>query len=70
MKTRNRAAQAFRMAAQPVLRADCALGAFSRRLKGRRGPAQALVATAHNMARTVDHLLKDQVPYSDMGAAE
>ena len=53
MKTRNRAAQALRMAAQLVLRADCALGAFSRRLKGRRGTAQAPVATAQKMARTV-----------------
>jgi transposase len=68
MKTR--ATQAFRMAAQSVLRADCALGAFSRRLKGRLGPAQALGATAHKMARIVYHMLKDQVPYSDMGAAE
>jgi hypothetical protein len=70
MKTRNRAAQAFRMAAQSVLRADCALGAFSRRLKGRLGPAQALVATAHKMARTVYHMLKERVPYHDIGAAE
>jgi hypothetical protein len=53
MKNRNRAAQAFRMAAQSVFRADCALGAFYRRLKGRLGPAQALVATAHSIARTV-----------------
>jgi transposase len=70
MKTRNRAAQAFRMAAQSVIRADCAFGAFSRRLKGRLGPAQALVATAHKMARTVYHMLKDQVAYHDIGAAE
>jgi transposase len=70
MKNRNRAAQAFRMAAQSVLRADCALGAFYRRLKGRLGPAQALVATAHKMARTVYHMLKDRVPYHDIGAAE
>jgi hypothetical protein len=69
-KTRNRAAQAFRMAAQSVLRAHCALGAFSRRLKGRLGPAQALVATAHTMARTVYHMLKDRVSYTDIGAAE
>ena len=69
-KTRHRAAQAFRMAAQSVLRADCALGAFSRRLKGRLGPAQALDATAHNMARTVYHMRKDQVPSADIGAAE
>ena len=70
MKNRNRAAQAFRMAAQSVIRADCAFGAFSRRLQGRLGPAQALVATAHKMARTVYHMLKDQVPYADIGAAE
>ena len=53
MKNRHRAAQAFRMAAQSVLRAHCALGACYRRLQGRLGPAQALVATAHKMARTV-----------------
>ena len=70
MKNRNRAAQAFRMAAQSVLRADCAFGAFYRRLKGRLGPAQALVATAHKIARTVYHMLKDRVPYHDIGAAE
>jgi hypothetical protein len=70
MKNRNRAAQAFRMAAQSVLRANCALGAFYRRLKGRLGPAQALVATAHKMARMVYHMLKDRVPYDDIGAAE
>jgi hypothetical protein len=70
MKNRNRAAQAFRLAAQSVLRANCALGAFSRRLTGRLGPAQALVATAQNMARTVSHMLKARVPYDDIGAAE
>jgi transposase len=70
MKNRNRAAQAFRMAAQSVFRADCAFGAFYRRLKGRLGPAQALVATAHKIARTVYHMLKDQMPYYDIGAAE
>jgi transposase len=52
MQNRHRAAQAFRMAAQSVLRADCAFGAFYRRLQGRLGPAQARVATAPKMART------------------
>jgi transposase len=70
MKNRPRAAQAFRMAAQSVLRADCAVGAFYRRLNGRLGPAQALVATAHKMARTIYHLRTDRVPYHDIGAAE
>jgi transposase len=70
MKNRNRAAQAFRMAAQSVIRANCAFGAFYRRLKGRLGPAQALVATAHKMARTVYHMLKGRVAYHDIGATE
>jgi hypothetical protein len=51
-------------------RAPCALGAFSRHLQGRRGPAQALVATAHKMARPVSHLPKDRGPYDDIGAPE
>jgi len=39
MKNRNRAAQAFRMAAQAVTRSHCAFGPFYRRLKGRLCPA-------------------------------
>src|SRR3989442_15977981 len=70
MKNRNRAAQAFRMAAQSVMRSHCAFGAFYRRLQGRLGPAQALVATAHKIARTVYHRRKHRVPYYDIGAAE
>lgn len=70
LKHRNRATQAFRMAAQSVRRSHCAFGAFSRRLTGRLGPAQALVATAHKIARTVYHLLKHRVQYHDLGAAE
>jgi len=38
--------------------------------QARLGPAQALVATAHKIARTVYHMLKDRVPYQDIGAAE
>ena len=70
MKNRNRATQAFRMAAQSVSRSHCAFGAFYRRMKGRLGPAQALVATAHKIARTVYHMLKNRVQYHDIGAAE
>jgi hypothetical protein len=70
LKNRNRATQAFRMAAQSVSRSHCAFGAFYRCMKGRLGPAQALVATAHKIARTVYHLLKHRVPYHDIGAAE
>lgn len=62
-KTKNRAGQAFRLAASSVTRADCAFGAFYRRKKSQIGPAQAIVATAHMIARTVFFMLKNQVQY-------
>ena len=46
LKTKNRAGQAFRMAARAQVRADTEFGAFYRRMKSRVGPAQAMVATA------------------------
>jgi hypothetical protein len=67
---RHRAAPAFRMAAQAVRRAHCALGAVYCRVNGRLGPARALVATAHNLARTGSPLLTAQGPDQDSGAAE
>jgi transposase len=70
MQHRNGAAQACRMAAQSVSRSPGAFGACYRRMQGRLGPAQALVATAHKIARTVYHLLKDRGHYHDIGAAE
>jgi transposase len=69
-KTHNRAGQAFRMAAGSVMRADCAFGAFYRRQKGRLGPAQAAVATAHLIARVVYRMLKYQVEYEPLSVAE
>jgi len=69
MQPRHRAAPAFRMAAPSVSRAYGAWGACSRRLHGRRGPAPALVATAHKSARPVDHRRTDRVPDHAIGAA-
>jgi transposase len=57
-KVVNRAAQAFRQAAQAVSRSDSALGAYYRAMRARKGPQQATVATAHKIARIVYHLLK------------
>jgi transposase len=57
LTVRNRAAQAFRMAAQAVSRSDNAFGAFFRSMRARDGPQQAIVATAHKLARVVYHLL-------------
>lgn len=46
------------MAAQSVARLDSALGAYFRTMRVRKGPQQAIVATAHKIARFVYHLLK------------
>lgn len=66
-KTTNRAALAFRMAAQAVGRTNTALGAFFRRLRAKHGPMKAIVATACKIARIVYHMLKDRTPYVDRG---
>jgi transposase len=68
MKTKNRAGQAFRMAAGSVMRADCMFGAYYRRQKARLGPAQAAVATAHQIAKIVYRMLKYQVEYEPLSA--
>ena len=70
LKTRNRAGQAFRLAAVSVMRADCIFGAFYRRMKSRLGPAQATVATAHFIARVVYRMLKYQIEYEPLNASE
>ena len=66
-KTQNRATLAFRMAAQSVSRSRSAVGAFYRRLRARHGPAEAITATAHKLARIFYKLLKDREPYVDPG---
>jgi transposase len=58
LKVVNRAPQAFRQAAQAVARSDSAFGAYLRVMRARLGPQQAIVATAHKIARVVYHLLK------------
>jgi hypothetical protein len=68
LKTDNRAGQAFRQAAAAVTRSNSAFGAFYRRKRAQLGPAQALVATAHKIARTIYFMLKYKVPYQDIGA--
>ncbi len=67
-KTSNRAAAAFRMAAQSVSRSDCDSGAFYRRMRAKQGAPKAIVATAHRIARIVYHMLKYREEYVDPGA--
>jgi len=70
LKTKNRAGQAFRMAAQSVKQADCPFGLLYRRLRARLGPAQATVATAHAIARVVYRMLKYKVEYDPLSVNE
>jgi transposase len=70
LKTRNRAGQAFRLAAQAVSRSHNSLGAYYRRMRARLGPKAAIVATAHKLAHIVYHLLTHRTPYRDRSAEE
>ena len=67
----NRAGQAFRLAAQSVAKSpNSAFGAFYRRMKARLGAKQAIVATAHKIARAFYHILKHRTPFHDLGGEE
>jgi len=70
LKTRNRAGQAFRLAAQAVSRSHSGLGAYYRRMRAKLGPKSAIVATAHKMARVVYHMLKHRTPFQDLSPEE
>ena len=64
----NRAATAFRLAAQAVSRSQTALGAFYRRLCSRLGAPKAITATAHKIARLFYTLWTRKESYQDQGA--
>jgi transposase len=68
-KTQNRANTALRVAAQTLWRSHSALGGFYRRMRAKHGPAVAIVATAHKLARIIYRLLKYRVAYVDPGEA-
>lgn len=63
----NRAAQAFRMAANSLYRSQTALGAFYRRLKARTSGQQAVTATAHKIARIYYAMLTKGATYIELG---
>lgn len=63
----NRAANAFRMAAQAAGKTRSALGAFYRRLRTRLGAPKAITATAHKLARIFYHLWGSGGDYDDPG---
>jgi transposase len=70
MKVHSRANQAFRQAAHSVTRSHSSIGAYYRAMRARLGPKQAIVATAHKIARIVYHLLKTGEPYREESDTE
>jgi len=59
------------MAAQAVSHnSQTAYGAHFRHMRARIGPAQAIVATAHKIARTFYHVLKDRTPFHELSAED
>jgi transposase len=68
-KTGNRAGQAFRLAAQTLLRSpDKPLGAFCRRARAKWGPERAIIATAHKLARIFYTMLKTRIQFDEQRA--
>ncbi len=70
LKTKNRAGQAFRMAAQSVKNSDCVFGMMYRRFRSHMDNRQATVATAHAIARVVYRMLKYKVEYDQIDVTE
>ncbi len=64
----NRAATAFRLAAQALTRSNSALGAFYRKIRARAGSPKAITATAHKIARLFYTLWSKKESYVDPGA--
>jgi transposase len=70
LPSKNRAAAAFRQAASTLGRSDTALGAFYRRIAGRKGRPEAVTATAHKLARIYYSLMKHGTAYVEESAAK
>ena len=66
-KCASRAAHYLRLAAYSLHNSKTAIGAFFRRKKGQLGPAKAITATAHKLARIIYNMLQTGTEYKDMG---
>lgn len=64
---KNRAATALCVAAQTLFRCKDGLGSRARQLRARMGPAKAIVAMAHYLARLIYRLLKYGHEYVEQG---
>jgi len=66
-KVTSRAAQIFRLAAKSAARSKTFIGAFYRRMKARVGAPKAMTATARKIAVIFYHMVKDRVPFRELG---
>ena len=67
-KVVNRAANAFRLAANTMHRSTSALGGYYRRMRAKLGAPKAITVTAHKLARMFYRLWKTGESYNDPGA--
>ena len=61
----NRAALAFRMAANALFRSQSPLGDYFRRMRAKLGAPKAITAAAHKLARIVFHMLSTRQGYDE-----
>jgi transposase len=64
-KMKSRAALALRIGANSLCCAKGYFGEFFRRMRAKLGAAQAITATAHKIARILNHVLRTKEPYSE-----
>lgn len=64
-RVQSRAAKALRVAAQSLHHCQTSLGDFYRRMIARMGPAKAITATAHKLAKIIYRMLKYGQDYND-----
>ena len=65
VKTKNRVAQAFRLAAQSLHKNQSYLGNYYRSQRARHGAQKAIKNTAHKLARIFYHLVTTRQPYDE-----
>jgi transposase len=65
VKTKNRIAQTFRLAAQSLHHSQSYLGHFYRSQRARHGAVKATKNTAHKLARIFYHLVSTRQPYDE-----
>ena len=62
---KNRVANALRMGAHCLHHANNYLGEFFRRMRRKLGAPEAVIATAHKLARILYHILRTKEPYNE-----